>query len=233
MKSTAFLLIGLLIGISVMIFINNNQPSPIETIDPRRELTPTAVVLTSKTVLTQLVGVTKLVTTEATIDTVVDLENNTQYITWRSGFKPLDYVLNVFDKKLGQRYMKIQGRGTFKAGVDLSKLDYTNDITISADGKTVEVHLPDSEPLGTAEVDFKHTYPLALEQGILISKNDFTITEQGYDKVGSKLNSRLCDSAILEVAARRAEETVKALIHAFNPTVTTVNVFSAAGSCSQ
>jgi hypothetical protein len=233
MKYVAFLLLGVLIGIGSMIYIDNSQPSPLEPTDPSRILTPTAVVISAKTVITQLKSVSKLVTAEAQIDTLTELENNEQYITWRSGFTVIDYVLTSFNTNLGRRYIKIQGSGIVKAGVDLSKIDDEIDIIFSDNNQTVTIELPPSEQLGNAEIDFTRTYPLAVEQGFLISKNDFTITEQGYAKVGEQLNMKVCDSNALQFAADRAKENVQQLVRAFNPSLKNVIVNGAAGNCGQ
>ncbi len=233
MKYLAFLLFGALIGIGAMIYRDTNQPSPLQPIDPQKILTPTAVVLSAKTVITQLTSVSKLVTAEAQIDTLTELENNEQYITWRSGYTFIDYVVTSLNTNLGQRYIKMQGSGIVKAGVDLSKIDDENDIIFSDNNQTVTIELPPSEQLGNAEIDFSRTYPLALEQGILISKNDFTITEQGYAKVGEQLNAQICGSNVLQFASDQAKETVEQLVRGFNPSLKNVIVNGAAGNCGQ
>lgn len=228
---TFLFFLGVLIGISIMIFINN-RPKPPQPTEQERALTPTATVLSADTVVAQITSVTKLVTAEAIVETVVELENNTQYITWRSGVLFIDLVITTLDKELGKRYIVIQGRGTIKAGVDLSKLDTDRDIEITPDGM-ITIELPPSEILGQAEIDFAYTHPLALEHGILISKNDFTITEQGYTEVGKQLNQKVCNSNVLSLATEQAKETVKQLVQAFNPALTTITVNGSTGNCGE
>jgi hypothetical protein len=228
---TFLFFLGVLIGICIMVFITN-RPKPPQPTEQERALTPIATVLSADTIVSQLTSVTKLVTAEAIVETVVELENNTQYITWRSGNFIVDEVITTFDKALGKRYIVMQGRGTIKAGVDLSKLDIDRDIEITTDG-SITIELPPSKLVGNAEIDFAYTHPLALEHGILISKNDFTITEQGYTEVGKQLNQKVCDANVLGLAEEHAKETVDKLVRAFNPELKNVIINSKSGNCGE
>ena len=222
--------VGLILGIIIMVLINQQQAS--SELTPRDiTLTPTATLLNAETVVTQITSVAKLVTAEAVVETVVELENNDQYFEWRSGNPLIDIVITSFNEGLGKRYIKIQGKGIVKAGVDLSKLDTNRDVVINADDNSITIELPPSELLGKTEVDPEDTYPLTLEQGFLISKNDYTIAKQGYDKVFEQLNTRVCDSQVLQLAADNAEKSVAQLVRAFNPELTTITVNSRSGDC--
>jgi CDP-glycerol glycerophosphotransferase (TagB/SpsB family) len=229
MKFIIGVLLGILFGLIIMLLINQQPSSELTPQDIT--LTPTATLLSAETVVTQITSVEKLVTAEAVIETVVELENNDQYFEWRSGNPLVDIVITSFDKVLGKRYIKMQGKGIVKAGVDLSKLDTNRDVVINTNDNSITIELPPSELLGKAEIDPEYTYPLTLEQGILISKNDYTITKQGYDEVFNQLNTRVCNSQVLQLAADNAEQSVERLVRAFNPTITTITVNSRSGDC--
>lgn len=231
MKAITFaIFVGILIGVFVMVLITQKPSQPQQTTQDRI-LTPTATILSAETIVKQITSVDKLITAEAIVETVVELENNEQFFIWRSSNQLIDVVITTIDKALGKRYIKMQGSGIIKAGVDLSKLDTSNDITFSNENKTITIELPPSELLGTIELNASMTHPLALKHGLLISKNDYTITEQGYTEVINQLNRRGCNSEVLQLAANNAAKSVERLVRAFNPNLTEVIVNKRSGNC--
>lgn len=93
---------------------------------PTAAPTPTPVIVTSGTVIRQMQAVQRLETTRYTIETVVEATSGTD---------------GVFTR--GEKLLLI-AHGTVVVGFDLAKLT-TSDVTVSPDGKTVNVTLPPAE----------------------------------------------------------------------------------------
>lgn len=218
MKSIALMLIGVLVGISTMIYIYTSTTSPIqsETNIPLVSTTPvlSPTVLSEKTIITRLERISQLHVLTVHLDTVSQIALTKEFIKNCEEKKCSGaWIVDGINDFLGKRVVKMQGRGDVNVYVDLNNLPQN---AIHREGNKLTL-TGFKLKIDDVKLDTELTQPLDLQQGILIPNTDFGITKLGYAQVSSDLQKKSCDSIVAKVAKANAEVVLRNLVNAIDP----------------
>ncbi len=133
---------------------------------------------------------------------------------------------NPLDLLLGDRLLLIAS-GEVVAGVDLSKLR-DGDVTISPDGKTIQLKLPPSE-IFSKSLNSERTRVYDRQQGVLAPENKDLETQARAQAEGEILNAA-CESNIMQKAANDAQRSMEQFLKLLD--FERVTVTSSAGPCA-
>jgi hypothetical protein len=218
MKSIALILMGVLVGISTMIYIYTNTTSPLPLENSPISLTatpaPIPVLLSEKTIITRLERIGQLHVLTAHIDTVSQIGLTKEFITNCEEKKCSGaWIVDGINDFLGKRVVKMQGRGDVNVYIDLSNLPQ-NSIVRNGNKLTLTGM---KLKMDKVKLDTSATQPLDLRQGILIPNTDFGITALGYDRVTADLQKKSCDAIVAKAAKDNAIVVLEQLIKAIDP----------------
>jgi hypothetical protein len=133
---------------------------------------------------------------------------------------------NPLDLLLSDRLLLIAS-GDVIAGVDLAKLK-DSDVTISADGKTITLHLPPSE-IFSKSLNNDRTRVYDRQTGIFASENKDLETQARSAAEGEILQAA-CEGGVMQKAADEAKRSVEQFVRLLDFEV--VNVIGTAGPCT-
>jgi len=133
---------------------------------------------------------------------------------------------NPLDILLGDRLLLIAS-GDVIAGVDLAKLK-DNDVTISADGKTITLRLPPSE-IFSKSLNNDRTRVYDRQTGIFAAENKDLETQARSEAEGEILQAA-CEGGVMQKAADEAKRSVEQFVRLLDFEV--VNVIGTAGPCT-
>lgn len=168
---------------------------PIPSILPTAGPTPTPTIVTGAAVIRQIQHLNRLETNKYTIETVVEAD------------KPGGYF------GIGAEKLLLIAHGKVVAGIDLGKLQL-QDITVSADGKTIDVRLPAVEIFDTS-LDEQQTRVYNRQSGLvtrLISKPDPDLESQARQQGVQQILKSACEDGILDQAAKDGKLAVTQLL---------------------
>lgn len=166
-------------------------PSILPTAGP----TPTPTIITGAAVIRQIQHLNRLETNKYTIETVVEADKP-------GGF--LNY---------GAEKLLLIAHGKVVAGIDLGKLQL-QDITVSPDGKTIDVRLPAVEIFDTS-LDEQQTRVYDRQSGVvtrLLSKPDPDLESQARQKGVLQILKSACEDGILDQAAKDGKLAITQLL---------------------
>jgi hypothetical protein len=170
-------------------------PPPI-SIFPTAGPTPTPSVTTGAMVIKQIQHLSRLESSKYTIETVVEADTPGGFM----GF--------------GAEELLLIAHGKVVAGVDLGKLQL-QDVTVSADGKTVNVTLPAIE-IFDASLDEKQTQVYDRQSGNFITSlfadPDPNLESIARQKGVEQMLRSACEAGILDQAAKDGKQTISQLL---------------------
>jgi len=155
--------------------------------------TAVGVTVTSSSILRKISQVSRLESVEMKISTVVTAKKDgTGWKLWQDAQKAV-----------------LIGEGTVTAGVNLGDLK-PSDVTVSADGRTVQINLPPAEILST---NLERTETYDTETGLFGTINiDPKLLDQARAEARGKLQATACEANVLQQATQSSKRQMENLI---------------------
>jgi len=168
----------------------------------------------SQPVLLQSIqDLSRYVAAEGNYQVVIDVQRNRENVP--------DFLLN--------RRTLFVGAGSVEAFVDFSTIG-EGAITVSDDGKTVSIKLPDPQ-LGKTNLDLERSYVVTEQRGLLdwvkdVFANDPNRQNQVYQLAEERISTAARDSGLIERARENTRKMLEGLLHSLGYTTVTVTYAS-------